>query len=275
MRNLYKILALGLAVLMCVGMLAVNVKAVDNTPGTKTDPQNPPATNDPNPQTPNQPGAIPGNDPNGYQFEDLTHGDPDNQKPNDDDYPYDYDGDIFNYYDDYDEDDVEETKAEEKKKEEKTEEEKKEEKKTGQGGEYGERILKLIFRVGNKDMEKYINEDLTIIKMDAAPYIKDGRNMVGVRYVAEGLEMKVTWDAKTRTVFIEDDMFKIEIPVDTNKIIVNGQVMESDVMPEFVNGRTMLPIANIARALGLKDGQDIFWDNAEKKATIIRVLSAK
>ena len=111
--------------------------------------------------------------------------------------------------------------------------------------------------------------------MDAAPYIKDGRNMVGVRYVAEGLEMKVTWDAKTRTVFIEDDMFKIEIPVDTNKIIVNGQVMESDVMPEFVNGRTMLPIANIARALGLKDGEDIFWDNAEKKATIIRVLSAK
>ena len=265
MRNLYKILALGLAVLMCVGMLAVNVKAVDNTPGTKTDPQNPPATNDPNPQTPNQPGAIPGNDPNGYQFEDLTHGDPDNQKPNDDDYPYDYDGDIFNYYDDYDEDDTEETKVEEKKDEEKTDE----------GGEYRERILKLIFRVGNKDMEKYINEDLTIIKMDAAPYIKDGRNMVGVRYVAEGLEMQVTWDAKTRTVFIEDDMFKIEIPVDTNKIIVNGQVMESDVMPEFVNGRTMLPIANIARALGLKDGEDIFWDNAEKKATIIRVLSAK
>jgi len=257
MRNLYKILALGLAVLMCVGMLAVNVKAVDNTPGTKTDPQNPPATNDPNPQTPNQPGAIPGNDPNGYQFEDLTHRDPDEEDPG-----YYYDGDYFEDY--FDEDDTEETKVEEKKEEN-----------TDPGGEYRERILKLIFRVGNKDMEKYINEDLTIIKMDAAPYIKDGRNMVGIRYVAEGLEMQVTWDAKTRTVFIEDDMFKIEIPVDTNKIIVNGQVMESDVMPEFVNGRTMLPIANIARALGLKDGEDIFWDNVEKKATIIRVLSAK
>lgn len=252
MRNLYKILALGLAVLMCAGMLAVNVRAVDlgnNPPGTKTDPQ----TNDPNP---NQPGAFPG-DKNGYQFEDITHGDPDEEDPG-----YYYEGDYFEEY--FDEDDTEETKVEEKKEEN-----------TDQGGEYRERILKLIFRVGNKDMEKYINEDLTIIKMDAAPYIKDGRNMVGVRYVAEGLEMQVTWDAKTRTVFIEDDMFKIEIPVDTNKIIVNGQVMESDVMPEFVNGRTMLPIANIARALGLKDGEDIFWDNAEKKATIIRVLSAK
>lgn len=243
MRNLYKILAIGLAVLMLAGILAVNVKAavIEIKPGDK-----PPVINDPTVST----------DPNN----------PDNQKPEDkepeDDPGYFYDG--GDYFEDYfDEDDEE--KVEEKKDEEKTDE----------GGEYRERILKLIFRVGNKDMEKYINEDLTIIKMDAAPYIKDGRNMVGVRYVAEGLEMQVTWDANTRTVFIEDDMFKIEIPVDTNKIIVNGKVMESDVMPEFVNGRTMLPIANIARALGLKDGEDILWDNAEKKATIIRVLSAK
>ena len=243
MRNLYKILAIGLAVLMCVSVLAVNVRAavIEIKPGDK-----PPATNDPT---------------NGNQYEDFSHGPNDpNEDENPDEDPYDYydGGDYFEDY--FDEDDTEE---------------KKEEEKTDQGGEYRERILKLIFRVGNKDMEKYINEDLTIIKMDAAPYIKDGRNMVGVRYVAEGLEMQVTWDAKTRTVFIEDDMFKIEIPVDTNKIIVNGQVMESDVMPEFVNGRTMLPIANIARALGLKDGEDIFWDNVEKKATIIRVLSAK
>ena len=244
MRNLYKILALGLAVLMCVSVLAVNVRAavIEIKPGDK-----PPATNDP-PNNPTGTATDPSNDP-------TVGTDPTNDEP---DPGYYYDGDYFEDY--FDEDDTEE---------------KKEEEKTDQGGEYRERILKLIFRVGNKDMEKYINEDLTIIKMDAAPYIKDGRNMVGVRYVAEGLEMQVTWDAKTRTVFIEDDMFKIEIPVDTNKIIVNGQVMESDVMPEFVNGRTMLPIANIARALGLKDGEDIFWDNAEKKATIIRVLSAK
>ena len=34
------------------------------------------------------------------------------------------------------------------------------------------------------------------------------------------------------------------------------------------NGRTMLPIANIARALGLKDGQDIKWDEAKQEVTI-------
>lgn len=141
--------------------------------------------------------------------------------------------------------------------------------------EADERILKMILTVVCKDLEKYINGDKTIIEMDIAPYIKDGRTMIPIRYLAEALEMKVSWDAKTRTVFLEDDNFKIEIPVDTNKIIVNGEERESDVMPEIKSGRTMLPIANIARALGLRDGENIFWDPVEKKATIIRKLQNK
>ena len=109
--------------------------------------------------------------------------------------------------------------------------------------------------------------------MDVAPYIKDGRTMLPIRYVAEALGMSVTWDAKTRTVIIQDMFYKVEIPVDTNKIIVNGVEHISDVKPEIVHGRTMLPIANIARALGLKDGKDILWDAAKKQVTIIRTIS--
>lgn len=81
------------------------------------------------------------------------------------------------------------------------------------------------------------------------------------------------WDEKTRTVIIEDLLFKVEIPIDTNKIIVNGQNYTSDVKPEILDGRTMMPIANIARALGLKDGEDIFWDKATKQVIIIRTIS--
>lgn len=138
-----------------------------------------------------------------------------------------------------------------------------------------ELILKIVLRVGNKDLEKYLNDVKKIIKMDVAPYIKEGRTMVAIRYLAEALEMRVAWDEETRTVLLEDEKFKIEIPVDTKKIIVNGEARESDVMPEINSGRTMLPIANIARALGLEDGVDIFWDTVEKKASIIRVLKAK
>lgn len=86
-------------------------------------------------------------------------------------------------------------------------------------------------------------------------------------------EPEPDWDEKTRTVIIEDLLFKVEIPIDTNKIIVNGQTYTSDVKPEILDGRTMMPIANIARALGLKDGEDIFWDKATKQVIIIRTIS--
>ncbi len=153
------------------------------------------------------------------------------------------------------------------------EEEKEEVKEEPEEEKVEEIILKIILTVGSKDLEKYLNEDKTIIKMDIAPYIKDGRTMIPIRYLAEALEMKVTWDKETRTVLLEDAKFKIEIPVDTNKIIVNGEESESDVKPELKEGRTMLTIANVARALSLKDGEDIFWDPVEKKVTIKRKLT--
>ena len=178
-----------------------------------------------------------------------------------------------------------ETKVDEVKKDDKVEEkpeEKPEEKKDDRPEEKTEEKTetkpetierKVILTLGSKTLDKQVNGVDSLTQMDVAAYAKDGRTMLPIRFVAEALCMGVTWDGKTRTVFIEDDMFKIEIPVDTNKIIVNGKVMESDVMPEFVNGRTMLPIANIARALGLKDGEDIFWDSATKQVTIIRTIS--
>ena len=131
----------------------------------------------------------------------------------------------------------------------------------------------VIFVIGSNNMDTKINGTDSFKGMDVAPYIKDGRTMLPIRYIAEALGMSVSWDAKTRTVIIQDMFYTVEIPVDTNIIKVNGEVFTSDVKPEIVHGRTMLPIANIARALGLKDGKDILWDAAKKQVTIIRTIS--
>ena len=104
--------------------------------------------------------------------------------------------------------------------------------------------------------------------MDTKAIIKDGRTMLPIRYVAEALGYTVEWREDTRTAILKDKNTTIEIPVDTNKIIVNGKEIQSDVKPMIENGRTMPPIANIARALGLKDGQDIKWDEAKQEVTI-------
>lgn len=124
--------------------------------------------------------------------------------------------------------------------------------------------------IGSKTNEVTMDDIVTKSEMDVEPYIKDGRTMLPIRYVAEALGFKVEWDEARRTVVLTDKEYKIEIPVDTNKIIVNGKTYESDVKPEIVKDRTMLPIANIARALGLVDGEDIIWKEATKEVIIKR-----
>lgn len=130
--------------------------------------------------------------------------------------------------------------------------------------------LEVKLTIGSKTNEVTMDDIVTKIEMDVEPYIKDGRTMLPIRYVAEALGFEVEWVEATRTVILKDKEFKIEIPVNTNKIIVNGETYESDVKPEIVKDRTMLPIANIARALGLVDGEDIIWNETNREVIIKR-----
>lgn len=126
--------------------------------------------------------------------------------------------------------------------------------------------------IGSTKLIKNINGVEADVTMDVAPFIKDNRTMLPLRYIAEALGFKVDWDRVTRTVTLTDKEFKVQIPVETNKIIVNGSTYYSDANPVLRNGRTMLPVANIARALGLKDGTDILWDANTRVATITRLV---
>ena len=134
---------------------------------------------------------------------------------------------------------------------------------------------KLELMVGISTINREINGVDSKIEMDVAPYIRDGRTMLPIRYVAEALGFDVEWNRSTRTVVLKDNNTRVEISVDTNKIIVNGKVYTSDVKPEIKNNRTMLPIANIARALGLRDGKDIIWNSKSKMVTIYRSIVVK
>ena len=127
---------------------------------------------------------------------------------------------------------------------------------------------KTIITIGSQTLEKVDQGIRTVKNMDSAPYIKRGRTMLPLRYLAEALGYKVFWLNETKTVVIVDLGLRVEIPIDTNLIIVNGIKYTSDLKSEIVHHRTMLPIANIARALGLKDGEDILWDEVNRQVTI-------
>lgn len=124
--------------------------------------------------------------------------------------------------------------------------------------------------IGSKTLVVSINGIEKEVVMDVEPFISNNRTMLPIRFVAEALGFKVEWDETTRTVILTNKDTVVKIPVDTNQIIVNGTVFESDVKPIIKSDRTMLPIANIARALGLVDGKDIIWDGTTKEVIIKR-----
>ena len=126
--------------------------------------------------------------------------------------------------------------------------------------------------IGSKEMTKTVDGVEQKVMMDIAPFIDSNRTMLPIRFVAEALGFKVEWDDPSRTVILTDKDNVVRIPVDTNKIIVNGNEYESDVKPVLRNNRTMLPIGNIARALGLVDGKDIIWDAATRTVVIKREI---
>ena len=181
-------------------------------------------------------------------------------------YPYYYDD---YYYYRYHRDKKDNYYERQKKAEEKAEEEKVVEK-TPQVFEASATI-----NIGSNVFTKVNKNVTTTHQMDVAAYVKNGRVMLPLRYVAEALGLQVSWVPETKTVIIWDLTQRVEIPIKSNKIIVNGVTYTSDVKPEIKNSRTMLPIANIARALGLVDGSDIIWDPVLKQVKLTRRVISK
>ena len=134
-------------------------------------------------------------------------------------------------------------------------------------------VVKL--KIGSKEIQRSVRGAKTNGKVDVAPFIHNNRTMLPIRFVAESLGLDVQWIEKTRTVVLTDKNNRVEIPVDTNKIIVNGKTYVSDTKAMIRSDRTYLPIANVARALGLVDGKEIIWNAETQEVEISRTINLK
>lgn len=87
------------------------------------------------------------------------------------------------------------------------------------------------------------------IEYDVPPTIREGRTLVPVRAITEGLGAEVNWEESTRTVTVSRDDKIIELVIDSRVVKVNGEEMEIDVPAEIVNNRTIVPIRFISEIL--------------------------
>lgn len=105
-------------------------------------------------------------------------------------------------------------------------------------------------------------------RADAAPFIRDGRTFVPVRFLAYALgvsEEGIIWDAATQTVTLTMGAVSVRLRTGSPFIVVSDVPREMDVTPLIVPpGRVVLPARFVAEAFGFEVG----WDPSHRAVLI-------
>lgn len=108
----------------------------------------------------------------------------------------------------------------------------------------------------NYGQEKKLEECIRVrgmnMKFDVPPVIKEGRTLIPVRAIMNGLGADVQWDQESNTVTITRDDVTIILNLETGEATVNGESITLDVPAQVLSNRTFVPLRFIAQTLGEK-----------------------
>ena len=83
------------------------------------------------------------------------------------------------------------------------------------------------------------------LTMDQMPVIVNGRTLVPLRAIFEGLGASVEWDDATKTATGIKDGKEIKITINNTTAFVDGSAVTLDVPAQIVNSRTLVPMRKI------------------------------
>ena len=113
----------------------------------------------------------------------------------------------------------------------------------------------------------YIEVNGSSLFPDVDPYLdENNRTMVPVRFIAEALNSKLTWDASDnqgRVEITRKDKV-IQLWLGLNQAKVDGQDLTMDTTAKLINNRTMVPIRFVAEAFGA----EVLWSEGNQKVYI-------
>lgn len=136
---------------------------------------------------------------------------------------------------------------------------------TGSQGSSSNKPQESTFTIG----EATFNLNGVDALMESAPYIKEGRTYLPVRYVAYALGVTdngIMWNGDDQTVTLVKGNQEIKLAIGSTILMVNGRnAGYLDVAPEISNGLTMLPVGVVAEKLG---GQ-VEWDPVTQEVKVI------
>ena len=130
-------------------------------------------------------------------------------------------------------------------------------------------IISCFSCVAFADDEIKITLNGSYLTMDQNPIIVDGRTLVPLRVIFEGLGAKVSWDDATKTATGTKDGKEIKITIDNTVAKVDGKDVTLDVPAQIVNARTLVPVRFISESLGAS----VAWNGDTKTVTITSASS--
>ena len=123
----------------------------------------------------------------------------------------------------------------------------------------------IVLQIGNKNFT--VNGEQK--ELDSPPIIKNGRTLLPIRAIIESLGGGIAWDGAEKKVSITLGSTKIELWIGKGIAKVNEvdkpiDPDNSNVVPEIINGRTMLPVRFVTENLGAA----VAWNDNDKTVTI-------
>ncbi|WP_134700197.1 N-acetylmuramoyl-L-alanine amidase family protein [Ammoniphilus sp. YIM 78166] len=108
-----------------------------------------------------------------------------------------------------------------------------------------------------------------ILHPDVPPNLIQGRTLVPIRVVAEGLGAEVGWDERLRKVTIQSDSVTISMQIGLKKATINGKEIAMDVPPMIDRGRTLVPLRFVGESLGITVG----WEQETRSVILNQPIS--
>lgn len=119
-----------------------------------------------------------------------------------------------------------------------------------------------------KEIEVDVNDKK--VNFDVAPQVVSNRTMIPLRATLESLGADVEWNQETKTATGITDKYTLNLKINNNRILklnnLTGrtEIIQMDVNPSVINGRTLVPVRFMAESLN----NAVVWDNENRKVLI-------
>lgn len=131
-------------------------------------------------------------------------------------------------------------------------------------------LLLLVFAqwqpvAADEGMPITVTVDGVQIAFDEQPIFENDRVLVPMRFIFEALGAEVTWDDALQKATAKKGTDTIEITIDNDIMLKNGEEVVLDVPARMVGDRTLVPVRAVSEGMGA----DVDWIDEKQQVVIV------